>query len=572
MLARVYPYVRWFFTRQFVIISAALFFLTFLIVVSDYPRIRQDTVEFYNFTHKSSYDLLIFWLLLFFVSGVHEYGHGLTCKHFGGEVPKMGLMSIYFTPAFFTDCSGMCMFDVARKRLWTIFAGIWVELTLCGIATLVWYFSPPGSFVGDLGYKTLLMTGVSGVFFNLNPLMKFDGYYALCQYVEMDNLREDSFDYLKAWIRRYLLRQNVDLPPATPHRRRILLSYSIAAGIYSTLILLVVAKFVKNVFTAKFGDFLGYLLTAGVVYLMMRKRLRKWLPGWIAGLRKAKEKFMAWKVTRAQQLGGLAFLLFLVAVPTATKTDTDFILEPVARAEVRAPAAGVVVQVPVREGQQVAAGTVLAVLSNPELEAHAAVVARELDQAEHALLAARADNNMEEIGKQSHEVQRLETDLAESRRKVEGLVLRSPIDGMVTTSQVEQKVGSYLEEGDELAAVADRSNMKARVLVRDLDLEDIRPGALVKLKVRANPIATYSGYVQQIMPAAAKDQPIAEPPILVRYGQELTNYFAVVLQIPNSSGDLREGMTGTAKIYGRRYPIAWRAARNAWRWLRSLIW
>jgi hypothetical protein len=58
----------------------------------------------------------------------------------------------------------------------------------------------------------------------------------------------------------------------------------------------------------------------------------------------------------------------------------------------------------------------------------------------------------------------------------------------------------------------------------------------------------------------------------MRYGQELTNYFAVVLQIPNTKGNLQEGMTGTAKIYGHRYPIAWRAARNTWRWLRSLIW
>jgi putative peptide zinc metalloprotease protein len=572
VLERIYPYLRWFYSRTFAVCSLALIVGTAIIVVSDYARVRQDTVAFYSFDNKTAYDLWVFWFLLFVVSGIHEFGHGLTCKHFGGDVHQMGLLLIYFTPAFFTDCSEMYMFDRSSKRLWTIFAGIWIELVTCGIATWVWYLSPPGSLIGDLGYKTLLLTGVSGVFFNLNPLMKYDGYYALCQYVEMDSLREESFDYLKLWVQRYLFFKKVDLPEVTPRKRRIYLSYGISAFLYSVLILLIITKFVKNVFTNKFGDAWGYLLTAGVLFLILRKRLLKWKPSMLAGLRTAKGKFMAWKVTRTQQLGGLAILLFLVAVPTATKTDTDFILEPVTRAEVRASAAGLVVQVPIHEAQQVAAGTVLAVLSNPELQVHAAVVARELDQAEHALLAARANNNMEEIGKQSREVQRLETDLAESRRKVEGLVLHSPIDGVVTTSQVEQKLGSYLEEGDEFAAVADRSSMKARVLVRDLDLEDVRPGALVKLKMRADPMATYSGLVQQIMPAAAEDQPVAVPTKLVRYGQELTNYFAVVLQIPNSNGNLQEGMTGTAKIYGRRYPIVWRATRNTWRWLRSLIW
>jgi putative peptide zinc metalloprotease protein len=571
-LTRAHPYLRWLYTPEFVGFSLLLFATVGAIVAGDYTRIRQDTLEFYNFRHKSLYDLWIFWVLLFIVSGIHEFGHGLTCKHFGGEVPKMGLMLVYFTPAFYTDCTEMCMFDRTSKRQWTIIGGIWAELVLCGIATLIWYLSPPGSFVADLSYKTLLLTGVSGVFINLNPLMKFDGYYLLSQFLEMDDLREDSFDYLKLWLRRYLLRQDVQLPPVTKRKRRIYLAFAPAAFFYGLTVLILVAGLLKNIFVNRFGDFWGYLFTAGVLYLILRKRLQKWLPGWIGGLRNAKEKFMAWKLTRAQQMGGLALILLLVAVPTATKINTNFILEPVARAEVRAPAAGVVIQVPVREGQQVGAGTVLAVLSNPELEAHAAVVARELDQAEHALLAARADNNMEEIGRQSQQVQRLETDLTESRRKVDGLVLRSPIDGVVTTPQVDQKVGSYLTEGDGFAIVADRSSMKARVLVRDTDLEDIRLGAKVKLKVLAEPMATYSGYVQQIMPAAAVDQPIAEPPKLVRYGQELTNYFAVVLQIPNSSAGLQEGMTGTAKIYGRRYPAAWRAGRRVWRWLRFLVW
>jgi len=115
--------------------------------------------------------------------------------------------------------------------------------------------------------------------------------------------------------------------------------------------------------------------------------------------------------------------------------------------------------------------------------------------------------------------------------------------------------------------------MRARVLVLDRELEDVTSGARIKLNVRAYPFHTFHGRVQQIMPAAAPDRPVVELTKPERAGQLLTNYFAVVLEFPNPDGVLREGMTGTAKIYtNRRYPIAWQAARSAWRWLHSQIW
>lgn len=581
LLARIHPYVRWLYTREFFIFSLILFGLTAVIVATDYARIFQDTVEFYNFTNKSAYDLWIFWWLLFVISGIHEFGHGLTCKHYGGEVHQMGLMLMYFTPSFYTDCTDMFMFDRTSKRLWTIFAGIWIELVACALATFVWFFSPPGSFLGDLGYKTLLLTGVSGVFINLNPLMKFDGYFALSQYFEMDNLRDDSFTYLKAWVRRHVLRQDIALPRASRRKRRIFLTFSTAAFVYGALLLTVVTVFVKNIFTSRFGNW-GYLLTAGLVYLILRKSLRRWLPAVRGGLREAKEKFMAWKMTRLQQVGGLAVLVLVFVPPTAIKVTTDFLLEPGQRAEVRAPVPGWVADVRVREGERVEAGAVLALLRNPAVEARARVVARELELAERSLLAAQAHGNLSEIHQYSHERERLQAELAVAHRQQAGLVLQAPqVEDLeeegqtifvVTTPQVEQRVGDYLAEGESFAVLVDRSILRARVLVRDWELDNVHEGALVKLNLRAYPFRSFSGHVQQIMPAAALDRPVSDPHKLERKGQELTNYFAVTLEFQNPEEVLREGMTGTAKIYGKRYPLAVRAGRSVWRWLRSQLW
>ncbi len=570
-LERMQPYLRWLFTREFVIFSVILFGLTAAIVAGDFTRVRQDTVEFYSFSNKTAYDLWIFWVLIFFISGIHEFGHGLTCKHFGGEVHQMGFMLIYFTPSFYTDCTDMHLFDRTAKRLWTIFAGIWVELVICALATLVWFLSPPGSFVGDLGYKTLLLTGVSGVFINLNPLMKLDGYYALSQWLEIDNLREDAFEYLKLWVRRTLLRRDVDLPAASRRKRRIFLLFGTAAAAYSVMILVVVTLFLKNVFTSRFEQW-GYWMTAGVVYLLLRKRLRNWVPAARAGLREVKERFMAWRMTRRHQVGLLAVVLVLTVVPTATKVSTEFLLEPGDRAEVRASVSGVVGEVPVREGEAVEAGAVLARLRDPEAETRTALLERELEQNDRTYLAARARGDLGEVQKYAQERERLQAELAQARAKRAGLTLRAPLAGVVTTPGIEQRVGEYLAEGGQFTVLADRHTMRARVLVRDWELEDVFEGARVKLNVRAFPFRSFSGRVQRILPAAAQDRPVTEPQKLERRGQQLTNYFAVILEFPNPDRVLWEGMTGTAKIYGKRYPLGWRAGRAGWRWLRSHLW
>ncbi len=238
----------------------------------------------------------------------------------------------------------------------------------------------------------MLLTGVSGVFFDLNPLMKFDGYFPLNLYPEIDNLRDDSFNYSKVWARRTLLPQDVDFPPVGRRKRRIFLCFGLASVLYSALILIGVALFARNVFTQEFG-ILGYPVAAGALYLMLRKWLRPRLPAVQARVREVKEKLMAWKMTRLQQVVGGAIVVLAAVLPTATEVRTDFVLEPL-RAEVRAPFEGWISEVRARESQPVEAGGVLAVLRNPELEARVTILDQDLAVAERALVAAQVRGDL----------------------------------------------------------------------------------------------------------------------------------------------------------------------------------
>ncbi len=272
-LARMEPFLRWIYTPGFVVFSTIIFIAAMSILAGDWSRIQKDTEDLYSFSGKSAYDIWAFWVIMLTIGCIHEFGHGLTCKHFGGDVTQMGFLLIYFTPAFYTDTTDILLFESTAPREFVIFAGIWVELVICSLATFVWALSVPGSIINDLAYKTLLLSGISGALLNLNPLIKADGYYAISQFLRIDSLREDSFAFSRAWFQRYILRRKVDLPAASRRNRRVFLLFGAAAITYSTALLYLVLTFVNNIFVSRMGEW-GYVATAVVLYLMFRKSRR----------------------------------------------------------------------------------------------------------------------------------------------------------------------------------------------------------------------------------------------------------------------------------------------------------
>ena len=569
-LARIDPYLSWMFTRGFVLFSLALFITVGYLLAGDWSRVQRDTTELYSFANKTAYDLWAFWFLFMILGGIHEFGHGLTCKHFGGEVHQMGFLLIYFTPAFFTDTTDITLFERVSRRQWVIFAGIWIELCACGVSALIWHFTVPGSLINDLAYKMMLLSAIQGALLNLNPLIKADGYYALSQFLEFDNLREDSFAYLKAATRKYLFHQDIDLPAAGRRHRRIYLTFGIAAFAYSTAIIVLAVSFARNVLVSTFGDW-GYLFTILVIYYFTRKSLKAALLSVRAWLRQKREEYMAWKLTRLQAAGAACIALLIFIPPFPSRVSTDLVLEPGRTAPLRAEVGGKVSQVFVRQGDEVKPGQFLAILEDPEIQAKARVVAAQLALASSNLRHTEG-SDPQKAAQAARERSRLQKELAVAQKDVKALEIRAPFAGVVTTPEVEQKVGEYLSPGDEFCRVVDRSTMRARILVRDWELEEIRTGATARVKVLPFPYRTYSGRVDQILPAAAEDRPVAQPHKLERMGQELTNYFALVMEFPNPDSSLREGMTGTARISAKSSPLAWKVGREFWRWLRSQVW
>jgi len=569
-LTRMEPYLRWLYTPGFVLFSIAVFVIAMSILAGDWARVQKDTEDLYSFTGKSAYDIWAFWIIMLTVGGIHEFGHGLTCKHFGGDVNQMGFLLIYFTPAFYTDTTDILLFESTAPREFVIFAGIWVELVLCSLSTFVWALSVPGTLVNDLAYKTLLLSGVTGALLNLNPLIKADGYYAISQFLHIDCLREDSFAYLQAWFQRYFLRRKIELPPASRKHRRVFLAFGLSAITYSTLLLFIVLAWVNNILVSRLGAW-GYVATGGILYLLLKNRIRQSIPyvrGWWL---KSREAYMRWKMTRKQQLAAAAVAVVLVS-PFASKVSSEFILEPASNTQVRALVSGRVREVKIHPGDAVRAGDILAELTNPEITARATVAAGELGLNESDLRTAQASSEFAAAGRASAQHDQLGAEVTVAQTKLAQLTLRAPVSGVVATPDLIAQPGEFVREGDDVLRILDRSNMRARILVHDWEVQEIAVGQPVEIQVLAHPYRSYAGHIERILPAAAADRPVTQQEKLERQGQEIANYFAVEMVFPNPDGTLLEGMTGSAKISGKRSPLVWQWGRGFWRWLRLQIW
>jgi len=569
-LTRMEPYLRWLYTPGFVLFSIAVFVIAMSILAGDWARVQKDTEDLYSFTGKSAYDIWAFWIIMLTVGGIHEFGHGLTCKHFGGDVNQMGFLLIYFTPAFYTDTTDILLFESTAPREFVIFAGIWVELVLCSLSTFVWALSVPGTIVNDLAYKTLLLSGVTGALLNLNPLIKADGYYAISQFLHIDCLREDSFAYLQAWFQRYFLRRKVDLPPASRKHRRVFLAFGLSAITYSTLLLFIVLAWVNNILVSRLGAW-GYVATGGILYFLLKNRIRQSIPyvrGWWL---KSREAYMRWKISRKQQIAAAAVAVVLVS-PFASKVSSEFILEPASNTQVRALVSGRVREVKIRPGDAVRAGDILAELTNPEIMARATVAAGELSLNESDLRTAQASSEFAAAGRASAQHDQLGAEVTVAETKLAELTLRAPASGVVATPDLIAQPGEFVREGDDVLRIVDRSSMRARILVHDWEVQEIAIGQPVEIQVLAHPYRSYEGHIERILPAAATDRPVTQQAKLERQGQEIANYFAVEMVFPNPDGTLIEGMTGSAKISGKRSPLVWQWGRGFWRWLRLQIW
>jgi putative peptide zinc metalloprotease protein len=435
-------------------------------------------------------NLVGLWVLLIALKVIHEFGHAYACKRFGGNVPEMGAFLICFTPCAYVDASAAWGFNKRYQRIVVSLAGIYVESIVACIALLIWHVTGP-SEVNSYAHQVVTLASVVTIGFNINPLMKFDGYFVLSDLVEIPNLRDEASEQLNRVLKRVFLGIR-SKPLSHPFSVRCLLTvYGLAAACWKVALTLGICAAIS--FKIHFwGILLAGVFGAGVLWNAV-SRLCRYL--WSSPETDA----VRW---RAAMVSGFAFLgapICLTTLPITTPTEIPGVVLSQDEAVVCARSAGFVTDVHTGPGETLRAGDVLCSLDNPELRHEAERLSAEL-----RLLNLKADSEFAERPIASTlpriEAAHLDKKLAFTRQRIADLQVRSPTDGTLVRFESIEQLGSFVKKGQPVATIASNT-WNVRAYARDEALSDWTPEPGQRLQVRLS--GDLSEQVEGVVTAAS---------------------------------------------------------------------
>lgn len=390
LLDRLIRRLGFFFTPHFVAGSALLVLCACGLTVGNWPEIRHEFAGLLRFE-----SLLLAWVVMLVVIAFHEFAHGLTCKHFGGHVHEMGFLLIFFQPAFYCNVSDAWLFPEKSRRLWVTFAGAWFELFLWALATLVWRVTEPQT---ALHHFALIVVATSAFksFFNMNPLIKLDGYYLLSDFLDVPNLRQKASAYLRARVGAVFGPPAAWLREVSPRDRRIFVLYGVLAGVFSLWLLGVVALSFGGYLVREYQGW-GFLVFAAALGSVFRYSIRNSFQALKSSLQRERTATTFWRgPVKAAILLALVVALLLLVRPEL-KVSGAFVILPMRNAEVRAEIAGIIHEILVEQGAEVKQGDLLARLSDRDHQAELRKTRAEIQEKEARLRLLKAGPRLEEV-------------------------------------------------------------------------------------------------------------------------------------------------------------------------------
>jgi putative peptide zinc metalloprotease protein len=412
--------------------------------------------------------VILLGLAIVLAKVTHELGHGFAAVAAGSRVSSMGVALLVFWPVLFTDTSHAWTLRDRRRRVGIALAGVAAEGILWVIALNAWPLLPDGP-LRTICVLFVTVIWLTTVLVNLNPFMRFDGYYLLADLLGVPNLQTRALAFLKGQAGRALFGLPVPPDAATPDRRlgALFWVYGPLLLAYRMVLAVVIALLVRAWLSEGAGTAV-FLLLVGVLLVWPAAMLAR---DWWRTRRHARR----WPVLRTLALAAL--VLAGLAIPWWTPLQTQGVLGPVRDQAVFPALAGTVERVAVAEGDRVAAGDPLVVLRAPDMDHALADIDRRLDAAQLRLEA------MAELGRagESRLVARervlaLRRERESLRRTAEGLTVRAPFDGVAMDLDRTLRPGQARPITRRLMTVADLTACRVVAYVSERALARVSVG------------------------------------------------------------------------------------------------
>ena len=414
--------------------------------------------------------MILFGLSLFFLKAMHELGHAYTAVHFGCKVPVMGVAFMLLTPMLYTDVTDTWRLTSRRKRMIVSGAGILVELALAIIATIIWVLLPDGTG-RSIAFIVATTGWIMSLAFNLNPCMKFDGYYLFSDLLGVNNLQSRAFALGRWKLRQVMLAPELAAPEQlSPRLHKTLIIYAWMTWLYRLVLYTTIALLVYH-FAFKL---LGIVLFALEIWLLIALPIVKELKQW--------SEFDRTTISRRRTVLNSALVfcfLLLISLPWSTRIEVPAVLMAADITQLYPARPAKVVKVNASRDNAVRQGAMLFQLQAPEIENQIVGTQIKLNQIVLRLGQVMADwTDVKEVLVLRQQLGSLQTKLDGLLEQRHELVIRAPVDGKVLQIGKNLHEGRWVGKNDLLALVASGKQLVIKGYVSESNLPRLTKGAI----------------------------------------------------------------------------------------------
>ncbi|MFW2403605.1 MAG: PqqD family peptide modification chaperone [Gammaproteobacteria bacterium] len=461
LLDRLLPFVRPIFNGVGFAVWAVIVGIALLLAAMNWAELTENVSD----RVLSAQNLFVIWLVYPVIKLLHELGHGLAVKRWRGEVHEMGIMLLVLAPVPYVDASAAAAFKDKRKRMLVGAAGIMVELFVAALAMFIWLAVEPG-VVRSVAFNLMLIGGISTVVFNGNPLLRFDAYYVLADWLDMPNFGARSNKYIGYLLKRHAFAiDNAESPANDAGERPWLAGYAVLSFIYRMIVLFGIVMFISSKFFV-----VGILLAIWAIGMQIVLPLIKHVAFLLADPHLSRQR------PRAMAVVGSVVLILVatfVWVPLPLTTQAQGVVWAPDKSEVRAGADGVIAELLTLPDAAVGADTPLLKLDDPLLAYRVRILEADVREAEARYNALRTAEPVQ-ASIILDEISTIREDLARARARLDSLTVRSRAAGNFLVEQPRDLVNRYVRNGDLIGYISDNSNGRVRVAVTQEDIGLIR--------------------------------------------------------------------------------------------------
>lgn len=403
--------------------------------------------------------MLIAFISIVLVKCLHEMGHGIITKYFNRPVTTMGVAFLFMFPILYTDTSHASTIRDKKQRMAIDAAGVGMEILIAIIATYAWLLTDDGPLRSAF-FMISSTTWLFSLFINLNPLMKFDGYYLLSDHWNIPNLQSRALAITQWKIRRFFVNWPGKKPENFPPKQELKLQiYACLSLIYRLLIFISISLGVYAFFFKALGIFLVLLNLVWLLVLPLGQELFIW---WKASeLESFKTRKKAWAV-------GSVLALMVFFYPTSKVIEAPAIMMPKQMSLLYAPEAALLKVYPFEQGALVEKGQTIIELTSPELIGMLDIETSRQKEMELSLKASSVSSLLVQARKRLEQELRLAHGRVKSiQDKIETLTVKAPFTGQLLWLEDHIKPNDWVKKDEAMALLAVPADTEIKAYIEE---------------------------------------------------------------------------------------------------------